>query len=327
MRALITGVTGQDGRYLAEHLGGMGYRVFGGYRRSSAVLVPESVEAVPLELTEYESVRRAIERVKPDEIYNLGAQSHVGESFHHPLYTSDVNHLGVVRLLEVVRGTSVRVYQASTSEMFGGGTGLTESGQFAPRSPYAVAKLAAHHACQVYRRSYRVQVSSGILFNHESPLRGRDFVTRKITSHLARNKPFTLANVTSRRDWGHAKDYVRAMHLMLQNEPDDYVIATGKSHSVLDFVEEAEKHVPWTASYKVVEAEKRPWDVDELEGDTTKAREKLGWVPEYDFSGLVKDMMESDLGEDAALRLRQVAVSRNGDGRSKERRAEVVTVR
>lgn len=295
MRALITGITGQDGRYLAEHLLGLGYRVFGGYRRSSSSVVPESVEAVPFELLEYESIKRAVERVEPDEIYNLGAQSHVGESFGSPLYTSEVNHLGVARLLEVVRGTDIRLYQASTSEMFGGGRKLREGSPFEPRSPYAVSKLAAHHLCGLYRRAYGVRVSCGILFNHESPLRGRDFVTRKITWHLSNNKPFTLANVTSRRDWGHAKDYVRAMHLMLQAEPDDFVIATGESHSVLDFVKEAEKHVPWTASYRVVEAEERPWDVTELEGDPSKAREKLGWEPEYDFPALVKDMMDSDL--------------------------------
>jgi GDPmannose 4,6-dehydratase len=296
MKALITGVTGQDGRYLAEHLLRLGYRVFGGYRRSSQVLVPESVEAVPFEITEYESVRRAVERVEPDEIYNLAAQSHVGESFGCPLYTADVNHLGVLRILEVVRGTSIRLYQASTSEMYGGGRALDEESRFAPRSPYAVAKLAAHHACGLYRRAYGVGVSCGVLFNHESPRRGREFVTRKITSHLAQNKPFTLANVTSRRDWGHAADYVRAMHLMLQNEPDDFVVATGESHTVLEFVREAEKHVPWVASYKVVEAQERPWDVTELEGDPTKAREKLGWTPMYDFKALVKDMMDSDVG-------------------------------
>jgi GDPmannose 4,6-dehydratase len=295
VRALITGITGQDGRYLAEHLLGLGYRVFGGYRRGSQTVLPDAVEAVPVELLEYESIKRAVERVEPDEIYNLAAQTHVGESFHHPLYTADVNHLGVARLLEVVRGTAIRLYQASTSEMYGGGTGLAESSVFAPRSPYAVAKLAAHHACACYRRSYGVRVSCGILFNHESPIRGRDFVTRKITSNLAANKPFTLGNVTSRRDWGHAKDYVRAMHLMLQSDPDDFVIATGESHTVLEFVEEAEKHVPWDASYRVEAVEKRPWDVEELEGDPTKARDVLGWSPVYDFKALVKEMMEKDL--------------------------------
>lgn len=327
MRALVTGITGQDGRYLAEHLQRLGYRVFGGYRRSSSSVVPESVEAVPLELGEYESIRRAVERVKPDEIYNLGAQSHVGESFACPLYTADVNHLGVVRLLECIRGTGVRLYQASTSEMFGGGRGLTEESVCAPRSPYAVSKLAAHHACQVYRRGYGVRVSSGILFNHESPLRGRDFVTRKITRHFANKLPVKLGNVDSRRDWGHAADYVRAMHLMLQNEPDDFVVATGESHSVKDFIHEAEKHVPWPCYwFSDAEAQIRPWDVTDLEGDATKAREKLGWSPVYDFAGLVKDMMEADL-EDAAVGVRKVKASGVAFGGAEERGAKVLAVR
>lgn len=294
MRALITGCTGQDGHYLSRHLNGLGYTVFGGYRRSSQIRLPESVEAVPLELTEYESIRRAVRRVNPDEIYNLAAQSHVGESFACPLYTSDVNHLGVLRLLEVVRETPIRLYQASTSEMFGGGRALSESSPFAPRSPYAVAKLAAHHACGVYRKSYGVRVSCGILFNHESPLRGKEFVTRKITYHLGRNEPFTLGNGLARRDWGHAADYVRAMHLMLTAEPDDFVVATGESHTVHDFLREAATHVPWKPQVTFADFEKRPWDVEELEGDYTKIRDKLGWVPLYDFKLLVKEMMESD---------------------------------
>jgi GDPmannose 4,6-dehydratase len=302
VKALITGVTGQDGHYLAKHLLGLGYRVFGGYRRSSSSRVPPSVEPVPLELLEYESIRRAVERVKPDEIYNLGAQTHVGDSFGSPLYTSDTNYLGVARLLEVVRGTSTRLYQASTSEMYGGGRSLNEQSPFAPRSPYAVAKLAAHRLCGVYRAAYGVRVSCGILFNHESPLRGRDFVTRKITSNLASVNPFTLANVTSVRDWGHAEDYVRAMHLMLQHDPDDLVVATGESHTVLDFVKEAERHVSWKAQYKIVEVEQRPWDVTELEGDPSKIR-ALGWTPAYSFETLVEDMMRSDLAEAKPLRL------------------------
>ena len=303
MKALITGITGQDGQYLAKHLLGLGYHVFGGYRRSSSSVVPASVEAVPFELLEYESIKRAVERVRPDEIYNLAAQSHVGESFGCPLYTAEANYLGVLRLLEVVRGTAIRLYQASTSEMFGGGRGLTETSPFAPRSPYASSKLAAHGSAGIYRKSYGTRVSCGILFNHESPLRGKDFVTRKITSHLANNEPFTLANVTSRRDWGHAKDYVKAMHLMLQSKPDDFVIASGQSHSVAEFVKEAEQHVPWKAQYTIVEAEQRPWDVTELSGDSTKAREKLGWNPEYSFEALVKDMMLSDLFPTKMLRL------------------------
>ncbi len=295
-RALITGCTGQDGHYLSKHLLSLGYQVFGGYRRSSQMVVPEGVEAVPLELGEFESVRRAVKRVEPDEIYNLGGQSHVGESFGCPLYTADVNHLGVVRILEALRETAIRFYQASTSEMFGGGRGLTEDSRFAPRSPYSAAKLAAHHACAIYRQSYGVRASCGILFNHESPLRGKDFVTRKITTHLSQNKPFTLGNVLAKRDWGHAEDYVRAMHLMLQSEPDDFVIATGMSHTVQDFLMEAEKHVTWKAQVTTCEGEMRPWDVQELSGDSTKARVLLGWKPVHNFESLVSDMMAHDLG-------------------------------
>ena len=293
MKALIVGCSGQDGTYLSKHLLGLGYHVFGGYRRSSTSVVPPSVEPIPMELTEYENVRRAIERVKPDEIYNLAAQTHVGESFGTPVYTSDVNYLGVVRLLECVRETKVRLYQASTSEMFGGGRSLTETSPFAPRSPYAVAKLAAHGACRVYRKSYGVRVSCGILFNHESPLRGRDFVTRKITYHVARDLPYNLANLTSRRDWGHAADYVRAMHLMLQSDPDDYVVCTGEAHSVQDFVTESEKHVAWKSKHSVVVATERPWDVTELEGNPEKIN-KLGWHPTIAFKGLVEDMMTNE---------------------------------
>ena len=293
MRALITGVAGQDGHYLSEYLKKLGYTVYGGYRRSSNMDLPD-VEPVPLEMTDYESIRRAIKKVGPDEIYNLAAQSHVGESFSCPIYTSDVNYAGVLRLLELVRSTKTRLYQASTSEMFGGGIGLNEQSRFKPRSPYAVAKLAAHEMCNVYRRSYNVRVSCGILFNHESPLRGKDFVTRKVTYHVANRLPFTLANVDSVRDWGHAKDYVRAMHLMMQATPDDFVIATGESHSIEQLVREAEEYVPWSADYTVVEAEKRPWDVKMLEGDFSKAREVLGWIPIYTFPALIKEMMDAE---------------------------------
>ncbi len=260
------------------------------------MVVPEGCEPVPLELGEFESVRRAIKRVEPDEIYNLGAQSHVGESFGCPLFTADVNHAGVLRILECLRETDIRLYQASTSEMYGGGTRLTEASPFAPRSPYAVAKLAAHQSVGLYRRAYRVRASCGVLFNHESPIRGRGFVTRKITHHLSRNEAFTLGNVLARRDWGHAEDYVKAMHLMLQHEPDDFVIATGMSHTVQDFLMEAEKHVTWKAQVTTCEGEMRPWDVQELSGDSTKARVLLGWKPVHNFESLVSDMMAHDLG-------------------------------
>ena len=292
MRALVTGCSGQDGHYLVSHLKDLGYEVYGGYRRSSNMDLP-NCERVPFELTEYESIKRAVDKVKPDEIYNLGAQSHVGESFGCPIYTTDVNQLGVLRLLEVVRGTKIRLYQASTSEMFGGGRGLNEESDFAPRSPYAIAKLAAHHSCGLYRRAYGVRVSCGILFNHESPLRGKEFVTRKITWNTARKTKFTLANVDSVRDWGHAEDFVRAMQMMLQKEPDDFVIATGKSHTIQDFINEV-KGLGFSPHYEVVTAQSRPWDVTELEGDPSKAIDKLGWLPKYNFKTLVKDMMFAD---------------------------------
>jgi len=288
MKALITGCGGQDGHYLTEHLKNLGYKVYGGYRRSSQMDLPD-VEPVLVEMTEFETLRRAIKSVKPDEIYNLAAQSHVGESFGCPEYTSDVNYLGVLRLLELLRETKIRLYQASTSEMFGGGIGLDEQSPFSPRSPYAVAKLGAHNLCGVYRRGYGVRVSCGILFNHESPLRGKEFVTRKITYNASRKQKFTLANVDSVRDWGHAADYVRAMHLMLQSEPDDFVIATGESHTIQEFIDEVEA-LGAQVDYEIVPSTKRPWDVTELEGNPTKAREQLGWVPLYSFKDLVKDM-------------------------------------
>lgn len=301
MKALVTGCAGQDGHYLVPYLQSLGYEVIGGYRRSSSAFYPDC-ERVLFDLTEFEGMRRAIRRIQPDEIYNLAAQSHVGESFACPLHTFDVNAVGVQRLLELVRETSIAVYQASTSEMFGGGTSLDERSPFRPRSPYAVAKLAAHEACRVYRTAHGIRVSSGFLFNHESPLRGREFVTRKICWHLARQKPFTLANVTSRRDWGYAGDYVRAMHAMLQTDPDDFVIATGKSHSIAEFVAEAEKHVPWRAEYSIVKAAARPWDVTELEGNAEKARQRFGFAPSMDFAGLVACMMTAEIEKVARTR-------------------------
>lgn len=296
MRALITGVTGQDGHYLSKYLWEQGYEVYGGYRRSTGASFPD-VNLVPLEMTEYESIHRAIKSVNPDEIYNLAAQSHVGESFGCPVYTSDVNCLGVLRILDAIRETKIRLYQASTSEMFGGGgRGLNESSDFEARSPYAVAKIGAHNACGLYRRAYGVRVSCGILFNHESPLRGKDFVTQKIVHNSVRGSRFSLANLDSVRDWGHAADYVRAMHLMLQNEPDDFVIATGESHSIQDFVDEVKKQ-GYEPDFEVVEAQERPWDVKYLNGDASKAEKTLGWNREYDFLGLVKDMIDGAKGK------------------------------
>jgi len=295
MRALISGVSGQDGWYLSQHLKSLGYRVFGGYRRGSNTILPDGVEPVPMEMTEYESVRKAIKDTKPDEVYNLAAQSHVGESFNCPLYTGSVNHAGVVRILEALRGTRTRLYQASTSEMFGGGRGLSEKSPFLPKSPYAIAKVAAHNACTVYRVAYGVRASTGILFNHESPRRGKDFVTRKVCIAASKNEPVKLGNLEAVRDWGHAKDYVKAMHLMLQHDPDDFVVATGQSYSVQELVNLAYGIACNEVQVEKVESEERPWDVEELEGDPTKAREVLGWEPEYDFYALIKEMVESEI--------------------------------
>jgi GDPmannose 4,6-dehydratase len=301
MKALITGCGGQDGFYLSEYLNSLGYEVFGGYRRSSQGELPPNVNPVPLEMTEYESVKSAIDSTGAEEVYNLAAQSHVGESFNCPLYTANVNYQGLLRILECTRGRKTRIYHASTSEMFGGGRNLNESTPFRPRSPYAISKVAAHNACKMYAKAYGSRVSAGILFNHESPLRGKDFVTRKVCIAAAQDKELSLGSTNSYRDWGHAKDYVKAMHLILQHEPNDFVIATGKAHSIYELIVECYSHVPNSPRLHRVEANKRPWDVDLLEGDATKAREILGWVPEYDFKALIKDMMDSEL-QAASLR-------------------------
>ena len=301
-RALITGVTGQDGAYLAQHLNSLGYEVFGAYRRSAQPnkwrleYLDTDVHLVPMELCEYENVRRVIENIKPDEIYNLGAQSFVKESFDMPLYTVDVNGLGVLRILEAIRGKNIRLYQASTSEMFGNSKPpQNERTRFVPRSPYGCAKLLSHSLCVSYRESYGVPVSCGILFNHESPLRGDEFVTQKIAKGIW-GEELRLGNLKAKRDWGHARDYVKAMHLMLQHEPDDFVIATGEEHTVQDFVDTASRYVLGQGKEPakvVVDPEfYRPAEVDYLKGDTTKALMKLGWKPETHFWDLVHEMVE-----------------------------------
>lgn len=300
-RALITGVTGQDGAYLAQYLNSQGYEVFGAYRRSAQPntwrleYLDTEVQFVPFELLEYENVRRTIDKIKPHEIYNLGAQSFVKESFEQPLYTVDVNGLGVLRILEAIRGTDIRLYQASTSEMFGNSAPpQSENTRFVPRSPYGCAKLLAHSLCVNYRESYGVNVSCGILFNHESPLRGDEFVTQKIAKGIW-GEELRLGNLDAKRDWGHAKDYVRAMHMMLQAEPDDFVVATGQAHSVRDFISSAERCVVGQGRLpaKIVVDPRfyRPAEVDYLLGDPTKIREKLGWEPEVKFWELVYEMV------------------------------------
>ena len=302
-RALITGITGQDGAYLAQLLLEKGYQVFGAYRRSASDNMWRlrklgiEVELVPWDMLEYESIKRTIDKIKPDEIYNLAAQSFVGDSFELPMYTVDVNGLGVLRILEAIRGKDIRLYQASTSEMFGlCRAPQTENTPFIPRSPYGCGKLLAHSLCVNYRESYGTNVSCGILFNHESPLRGKEFVTQKIardiwTGHLV------LGNLEARRDWGHAKDYVRAMWMMLQHEPDDFVIATGKSRTVQEFIDAAALCSGIEPDIEIDPKFYRPAEVHHLQGDYTKALMKLGWKPEITFNELVSEMVREGYNE------------------------------
>ena len=325
--ALITGITGQDGSYLAEFLLHKGYKVHGIVRRSSLInthridAIYDRIKLHYGDLTDPVNLMGVIREVKPTEIYNLGAQSHVKVSFEMPEYTSNVDGLGTLRVLEAVRmlgmEKDVRIYQASTSELYGEvqETPQTETTPFHPRSPYGVAKLYGYWIVKNYREAYGFHASSGILFNHESPRRGETFVTRKITQGLSRisvglQKILYLGNVNSKRDWGHAKDYVEAMWLMLQqDEPDDYVIATGEQYSVKDFVNEAapyfgfkldwmgegldEVALDWNTKRTVISVNERyfrPSEVDSLLGDATKAKEKLGWEPKTTFKQLVEDM-------------------------------------
>ena len=323
-KALITGVTGQDGSYLAEFLLCKDYEVHGIIRKSSSfntgriegIYQDPHKEGVRFllhygDLSDGTVLRRVLEIVRPDEVYNLGAQSHVKVSFDEPEYTVNVVAMGTLRLLEAIRdfrertGQDVRLYQAGSSEMFGKvvETPQTESTPFHPRSPYAAAKVYAHWQTVNYREAYNLFACNGILFNHESPRRGETFVTRKITRAATRIKlglqeKLYLGNLEARRDWGFAGDYVEAMWLMLQqDEPDDYVIATGKNHSVREFLSEVfsrldmdwEEYVETDARYF------RPAEVDELLGNPEKAFKKLGWQPKVDFNGLVEMMIESDM--------------------------------
>jgi GDPmannose 4,6-dehydratase len=347
-KALITGITGQDGAYLAEFLLKKGYEVHGIKRRSSLfnteridhLYQDPHVDNVNFrlhygDLTDSTNLIRIIQEVQPDEIYNLGAQSHVKVSFETPEYTANVDAVGSLRLLEAIRLLNLvdktRLYQASTSELYGKVQEIpqSETTPFYPRSPYAVAKMYAYWITVNYREAYNIFACNGILFNHESPLRGETFVTRKITRAVSRialglqDKVF-LGNLNSKRDWGHAKDYIKAMWLILQqNEPDDYVIATGVTTEIRDFIRMAFGEVGIELRFEgegvdekafitkcnnpnyqlpigkeVVNVDPRyfrPTEVDLLIGDPTKSKTKLGWEPEYDLAGLVKDMMESDI--------------------------------
>jgi GDPmannose 4,6-dehydratase len=323
-RALITGITGQDGSYLSELLLEKGYEVHGIIRRTSTfntdridhMYEDPHKEGVRLflhygDLTDGTTLRRILEEVKPHEVYNLGAQSHVRVSFDSPEYTVDSVGVGVLRILEAVRdyqqrtGNEVRFYQAGSSEMYGlvQAVPQSETTPFYPRSPYACAKVYGHWQTVNYRESYNIFACNGILFNHESPRRGETFVTRKITMAVARivagrQKKLYMGNLDSQRDWGYAKDYVEAMWLMLQqSEPDDYVVATGETHTVREFLEKAFAYVnlDWQDYVEFDPRYLRPAEVDLLIGDPTKAQQKLGWTPSITFEGLVELMVEADL--------------------------------
>lgn len=318
-KALITGITGQDGSYLAELLLAKGYEVHGIVRRASTynrgrldgILTDPQLDETRLflhygDLTDG-SLVRLLGRLQPEEIYNLGAQSHVRVSFDNPEYTSDVNATGSVRLLESIResGIKARVYQASSSEMYGlvQKVPQTEKTPFYPRSPYAVSKVFAYWMTVNYREAYGMHASNGILFNHESPRRGEAFVTRKITRAVAhikaglQNKLY-LGNLEAKRDWGYAKEYVEAMWLMLQqDQPDDYVIATGETHSVREFLEEAFCHagLDWKKYVELDPRYLRPSEVDLLIGDASKAKRQLNWEPKTKFTELVRLMVDADV--------------------------------
>jgi GDPmannose 4,6-dehydratase len=323
-RALITGITGQDGRYLSELLAGKGYQVFGlirGQANPKSQLVIEenpSIELVDGDLRDLSSLIAVVEQVQPDEVYNLGAISFVQLSFRQAELTAEITGLGVLRMLEAVRivggpqNNPIRFYQASSSEMFGKvrETPQTEKTPFHPRSPYGVAKVFGHDVTVNYRESYGLHASSGILFNHESERRGLEFVTRKITNSLARIKlglqeGISLGNLDSARDWGYAADYVEAMWMMLQqDEPDDYVISTGETHTIREFLDVAFRIAGYDSWEPYVTHDTRfdrPAEVDLLLGDSSKAHAKLGWKPRVGFEELVQRMYESDLAQEREL--------------------------
>lgn len=322
-RAFITGITGQDGQHLAEFLHSKGYEVFGmlkGQNNPKALQIRDEfpyVELVPGDLADLTSLVSALEYVKPDEVYNLGAISFVAISFGQAELTSNITGLGVLRMLEAIRmvgGTDnnpIRFYQASSSEMFGKVREVPQSEltPFHPRSPYGCAKVFGHDITVNYRESYGIYACSGILFNHEGPRRGLEFVTRKISNTAARiklgvEKELVMGNLDAKRDWGYAGDYVRAMWLMLQqDQPDDYVVATGETHSIEEFLTLAFQEVgldDWRNYVRQDPRFFRPAEVDLLIGDPTKAREKLGWVPEVDFPSLVSMMVQNDLKIESA---------------------------
>ena len=319
MKALITGITGQDGSYLAELLLSKGYEVHGTIRRSSLIntyridnIISEYSNTNKLnlhyaDLLDSASLSNLVTQIQPDEIYNLGAQSHVAVSFKNPLYSTQTSVVGPITLLEAVKNSKkeIKYYQASSSEMFGGvdKDALSENSKFIPKSPYAVGKVFAHEITKVYRESYGIFAVNGILFNHESPLRGETFVTRKITRAVGRIKndlqnKVTLGNLDAYRDWGYAGDYVNGMYLMMQHtNPDDWVLATGETHSVREFAKIAFDEAGMNyEDYVVTDAKyQRPNEVNHLLGDPTKAKNELGWELKTSFHDLVKLMVEQDI--------------------------------
>jgi len=312
-RALITGVTGQDGSYLAEFLLEQGYDVFGMVRRSSMEKfdriehIKDDIHIHQADLLDQYSLIKLMEEVQPEEVYNLAAMSFVPTSWNQPVLTAEFTAIGVTRILEAIRAVNpkIRFYQASSSEMFGKVKEIpqTEKTPFHPRSPYGVAKVYGHWITVNYRESYDLYAVSGILFNHESPRRGMEFVTRKVTYHAAKiklglEKELRMGNLDAKRDWGYAGDYVRAMWMMLQqNEPDDYVVASGETHSVRELVEIAFSYLglDYKDFVKIDPRFLRPAEVDLLIGDPEKAKRQLGWTPEVSFEQLVKMMVDSDL--------------------------------
>lgn len=312
--ALITGITGQDGAYLSKFLIEKGYEVYGTYRRLSTpnfwrlqhLDLFEKVNLIPADLIDMGSLLDAIKISEPDEVYNLAAQSFVGASFEQPIGTGEISGLGVARILETIRqiDPSIKFYQASTSELYGSDhvSTLNEHSSFNPASPYATAKLYGYWITKIYRKGYKLFACNGVLFNHESPLRGLEFVTRKISNAVAKNalgiqKDLRLGNLEAKRDWGYAPEYVESMWLMLQKEEsDDYVVATNESHSVKEFVEKAYDVVglDWQQYVQVDKKFFRPLEVNFLKGDSSKI-EKLGWVPKVKFDELVKIMVKEDL--------------------------------
>jgi len=314
-KALITGVTGQDGAYLAKFLLNKGYQVYGTYRRLSTpnfwrlqyLGIFDEIELLPVDLLDSFSIIEAIKMAQPDEIYNLAAQSFVGASFEQPLASAEITGIGVVKFLEAIRNTThkIKFYQASTSEMFGDNlfTEQSEDTVFEPSSPYAAAKLYAHHMLKIYRKGYGIFACNGILFNHESPIRGLEFVTRKITNAVAKIKlgledKLELGNIEAKRDWGFAPEYVDAMWLMLQkNSPDDYVVSTNETHTIREFLDIAFGMVEldWHKYIKIDERFMRPVDVRYLKGNYNKSLKNLGWRPKTKFHELVEIMLKSDL--------------------------------